>query len=452
MNSRGELIQHLDEDSGLSDLTINYVYEDDQNGLWLATNNGLSRFELNSPFSFIDDRFGLAGSGYTALLDIDQVYLGTNVGLYIFKDNKLSFLEGSEGQVYTIQRVNGHLLMGHQNGTFLIKGNRLERISEDPGTWIFKNLPNQPGLILQGNYSGLSILESNSQGVKFRNKIQGFEESSRLMEIEGDDLWVAHGYKGVYKLKLSDDLRSVVQSRLYNSETGFPRDVLINVFRINNEVIFTAQNGFYAYDKSSDSFVQEERFGSSLQDSLTIVDMESDILGNVYFIEVENPGVLKKQTSQGYEMNTSSFNKIRSQWNDDLANVTVLNESNVLFGGKNGFIHYSPQNPIGEQVPTQVLFKTIRNFGDYDSALFLGHDLLGEGFSRIDKSKFSYAQNSMEFEFIAPHFASQSDLQYQYELVGFDEGWSDWSSDNRKEYTNLREGDYTFKSEIEGCI
>lgn len=59
--------------------------------------------------------------------------------------------------------------------------------------------------------------------------------------------------------------------------------------------------------------------------------------------------------------------------------------------------------------------------------------------------EFSYAQNSFSFDFGSAHFESESELQFQYRLLNFEEEWSDWSSDSRKEYTNLREGDYVFQ-------
>lgn len=35
--------------------------------------------------------------------------------------------------------------------------------------------------------------------------------------------------------------------------------------------------------------------------------------------------------------------------------------------------------------------------------------------------------------------------QYQFFLEGFDEHWSEWSYDTKKQYTNLFEGEYVFK-------
>jgi len=55
-----------------------------------------------------------------------------------------------------------------------------------------------------------------------------------------------------------------------------------------------------------------------------------------------------------------------------------------------------------------------------------------------------HAQNALRFEFAAPAFEDESRTQYQVRLDKLDRGWSDWSSETRKEYTNLGEGDYVF--------
>lgn len=444
INKEGELLLHLDKSSGLLDLTVNYIFEDKSQGLWLAMNYGLARVDLNSPFTFLDDRMGLVGSGYTALKKESKVYLGTNVGLFIYENGQISFIEGSEGQVYTIQEINNSILIGHQNGTYQLVGNNLVQIYDEPGTWVFKSFPDQPNLILQGNYTGLAILEQNGKLIKFRNTIEGFEESSRLIEMDEEVIWVAHGYKGMFKIRLNEEMTEVESAKLYDSRKGFPRDVLINVFKIENRLVFTADAGFYNYNNDQDYFEPSGVYQTLLGDGVTMVDMESDPLGNIYFIERQKLGVLKSLSSNKYELNYDTFNKIRSAWNDDLANVSVLDDQNILFGGKQGFIHYSPSADLPRDEIPEVHFKSIVNRGETDRFLFQGHDIGNNLISNLNGTSFPYGQNSFEFEFVSPHFESGGEVMYQYKLNEFQEDWSEWGYENRREFTNLREGGYEF--------
>ena len=55
-----------------------------------------------------------------------------------------------------------------------------------------------------------------------------------------------------------------------------------------------------------------------------------------------------------------------------------------------------------------------------------------------------YKNNNINFEFAALSFDNEKENLYSYYLEGFDRGWSDWTSESKKSYTNLYEGTYTF--------
>ena len=58
---------------------------------------------------------------------------------------------------------------------------------------------------MQGNYNGLNVLEKKGNTWVFRNKIQGFENSSKHFEfLNYNEVFVSHEYKGVFKITLND--------------------------------------------------------------------------------------------------------------------------------------------------------------------------------------------------------------------------------------------------------
>jgi DNA-binding CsgD family transcriptional regulator len=140
----------------------------------------------------------------------------------------------------------------------------------------------------------------------------------------------------------------------------------------------------------------------------------------------------------------SAFNKVKRLWNDDLANVIVLDNQNILIGGKQGFIHYSPGLDQGKFDSPSVFFRQIKNQGKESKLIFSGHDSSGR-FLSGEENSFPFSQNSFFFEFGAAHYESGDEVQYQYFLENYEENWSEWTSEIKKEYTNLREGDYVFK-------
>ncbi len=56
-----------------------------------------------------------------------------------------------------------------------------------------------------------------------------------------------------------------------------------------------------------------------------------------------------------------------------------------------------------------------------------------------------YSRNRMKFSFAASFTDKQEAVKYSYKLLGFDSTWSKWTQELQKEYTNLPEGNYTFK-------
>ncbi len=445
IDKEGNLILHLDKGSGLSDHTVNYIYEDNQSNLWLAMNNGVSRVDLNSPFTIIDDRKGLSGAGYTALLSNGDIYLGTNNGLYRWRNEQMEFVPGTEGQVYSVQEIKGQILMGHHNGAFIIENGRARPVSDEKGGWLFRSAPGLGDQLIEGTYQGLNLLEWNGDKLTNKLKIEGFDESSRVMEFDGNTLWIAQGYKGVFKLQLNDDLTRVTESRLYKSEDGFPSDVLINVFKIANQLVFTAEEGFYEYNPATDRFDSLTHFNELIGATASMVDMEADEIGNVYFIEQSKLGVLRPQGNHSFESHISPFNKVRGIWNDDLANITVLNNHNILIGGRQGFIHYNPVRDVPKNSLFNILFRKISNEGRLDSVMYEGHSIDQAILAKESVDQFRFTQNSFVFDYAAPHFESRDEVMYQYKLDNYDDQWSDWTYMNSKEYTNLYEGRYTFR-------
>src|SRR5690606_5813634 len=79
-----------------------------------------------------------------------------------------------------------------------------------------------------------------------------------------------------------------------------------------------------------------------------------------------------------------------------------------------------------------------------DSVVFGG----ARGASTL-RATLPYAENSIRFSVGAASFDRRphepAAQQFQYLLQGFDTGWSRWTDEIRKDYTNLPEGDYAFQ-------
>lgn len=444
LSPEGKVLRQLNKERGLLSRTVLSLYQDNHENLWAGLNNGISYVELSSPFSIINEQI-LPGTGYAALLDDNKLYLGTNNGVFYndirLPDEQFQMLPNTAGQVYNISKIDGEILIGHNQGTMSFVNGATSQKAED-GSWTFLRLRKNQEVLLEGNYFGLSLYKMGANW-EYQYRLKGLNESSRVMEEDDNgDIWMTHGYKGVYRIELSDALDSIENVRYYDSKDGFPSNLLINVFRIRNRLIFASEDGIYKYDAKSDSFVPDELFNKIFGPNNNIRMLKEDMLGNIYFISYTNAGIVKFNSLGEYVVETNLFNKTKGLLNDDLPNITVLDHKNVILGAKEGFIHY---NPLIKKDFDQAFHSIIRKV---EVNTKNGERSLGESYILKDLTAdqvFDYEQNSLRFSYAATFYEDPDYIEFQYMLQGFDESWSEWSSTPTKEYTNLREANYTFK-------
>ena len=128
LDANGKLNYQMDVLSGLRNNTILSIYEDIDLNIWLGLDNGISCINSNSPYQVYKDLSGSIGSVYDVLAFEDMLYLGTNQGLYYkpLVDDTIDFrlIAGMQGQVWSLNLLDGELFCGHHSGTFKIVGNK----------------------------------------------------------------------------------------------------------------------------------------------------------------------------------------------------------------------------------------------------------------------------------------------------------------------------------------
>jgi len=123
LSSTGEQLQHIGTKEGLLNNTVLTVFSDNQDGLWLGLDNGLSYIPLASPTQFFSFGQEPIGTVYATQIFNNLLYVGTNQGLYykpIDSAVPLKPVSGLDGQVWSLQVINNSLYCGHDKGAFQV--------------------------------------------------------------------------------------------------------------------------------------------------------------------------------------------------------------------------------------------------------------------------------------------------------------------------------------------
>lgn len=254
----------VDYNSGLRNNTILGTTIDNDLNLWLALDDGMSYIDHQSANRYYFDYSGELGAVYTAIVYNDNLYLGSNRGLFMFRGDELYKVKGIHNQVWYLQEFNSALYCGHHEGTSIIEGLQAEKISDFTGGWALKQLPNQPNRYLQSSYTGFELIHKDGT-----IKVDGFVAPIKYFEwLDDKTVLAAQAYKGLYKVEFSDDYRSVVTWKKMN-ETSLANQYNIRLIKVNQSIYAYAGN-WYRYDDLSATMVEDHSIDTLLNDTFSI--------------------------------------------------------------------------------------------------------------------------------------------------------------------------------------
>jgi DNA-binding CsgD family transcriptional regulator len=445
----GNIVQQVNKKKGLQNNTILDVFPDRAGNLWLALDNGIDYVTINSPVTFIKSAEGF-GAGYASVIYDGRIYLGTNQGLYVREwgnrdpGTDYVMIPGTYGQVWYLGVHKGVLMCGHNNGTYIIKGEKAELISRIPGGWKYYELKNHPGYLIGGMYSGMTLFKWQEGTWKFVRPVEGFNESFRVFEEdENGDIWMSHGFKGIFRVHLTSDLDSVANYRFYSSTDGLPSDYYLSIFRIKGMLMVVSETEIYEYVPADDNFVKSVYFNQLLSPLTAISYLREDPEGNIWYVAQNRIGVFRLQEDYTYEHVKNPFLLLTGKFIHGFESVYSWSPDHLFIGTEEGFAHYT----------SHTFYRGYQEFSAYitraealhqDSVFYHGR---GEGdASRGGKSfRSEYQNNSLKFTFTSPVYDNAGNTEYSCMLTGYEDKWSSWSRSYTREYSNLPDGKYTFR-------
>ncbi len=453
-DAQGRVLQHLNRFKGLQNNTVLSMFEDRSGNLWLGLDNGIDYIEINSPLSIFDHTFHIE-STYSSVVYEGLLYVGTNQGLFVTPMNELDkngesqdyfqYIVGTDGQVWKLEVVDNTLLCGHNFGLFQVKGNRATKLTSERGYWSFLSLDSQSDTLNCGTYNGLSVIVNDNGNWHYSHRLEGFNESSRNIAkgVGKYDLWMAHGYRGIFHLQLNSKLTKVENYALFGAENGLPPALPYNVFTIGNETIFTSSKGLFTFQASNNTFIQYEKLNKILGDHVDIDQLNADANDNIWYFSNGTMGLLRLLEDGSFSNVTAPFMRINNSLIEAYENVFVYDNRNVFIGTKNGLLHYDPFYRKDYSTHQTLVFREV-SFAGKDSLIAFSGSRNKDQEDGMKALKVPFSFNNAVFRFSNPEFEGAGSCLFSFRLEGLDESWSAWSPLTFKEYMNLPEGQYTF--------
>jgi len=453
INTRGEIVQHISKLQGLQSNNVNHVYVDKEKNLWLALNNGIDLVLFNSSITHITPDNDNKSPGYSAAVFNDRLYIGTGVGLYDIPipagydlgrtPGSFRLVPNGNGLIWGLSVVNGQLLMGRNDGAYMVGRDSCVPLDQSTGFWSFQPLTSEQPCprIIGGAYNGVNVY--NYAGSSFVNPRRHTSfESAKNIVVKDSDIWVAHPYQGLYKISFNDTGAPVAKA--YKDVGHILSSGHSHLFKIRDTIVLVTGKGIFSYDPRTRDF-KPSAFFTGLFGSLAVSYLREDAQGNIWFIAEKRPGVI----------DFSSAGRPVLHWFPELNNLVLgndeefiypINKNNVLLAGEVGFYRLDYGRYRATHQRMKVLLRGITASHKRDSVLFGGY-LADSGWVPADRYSFdpkiSHKWNSLHFEFSTPYFSTT--VEYSCRLKGYEREWTPWSKKTERTFTNLSAGDYVFE-------
>jgi signal transduction histidine kinase/ligand-binding sensor domain-containing protein len=431
----GSLINILTEDSGLISNTVYGLLQDNKGSLWAATINGLSRIDLQLPFRYFDSRHGLSDTANRITSRNDTIFVSGSRGVYIRNSRGESHFFDGMTFCHQFLHHNEDLYVICGGALYSFWGGRFEQVSESVFSTAATTLDREKVVLVHQQGLTVARLSGTELEPVFQATDFNLRPNSATICSSGN-IWIGTDTRGLFRVTL-DSLdgriagysikRHLHQARASESQARVYVSVLDG-----EPLIITNQHGILKYDAASDTLIQTDIFGSDFMNTnRQYLHAIEDPSGNVWFSLGSWFRAAMRQSDGTYEIQAGILN-----WLD-------IPQNNHMYSDPQGYVWYVDARKLVRYDP-RVHFDTGIGFHtEISEVLVRGDSLVARGGSS-NPLVLAYADNELRFTYAAAAYLDPARTRYRVKLEGFDENWSAWTSETRKDYTNIPEGTYRF--------
>jgi signal transduction histidine kinase/ligand-binding sensor domain-containing protein/DNA-binding response OmpR family regulator len=461
-----QIFEHGASASRLSCPSINSMFADQHNNIWVGTAWGglnllkgtptkfrLFRHEAESPNSLPNSPLNAIcsdgiGNLYIATMGTDKTGLckiNPENGLVkeLPVDKKLpgyvyqSLLFDANKNLW-VGTYNKGLLKLNPNGSDYVKFlSDNDNPGSLPGNDIRCLFEAKDLTIWIGTSNGLAKYDPKSQTISRCQLSYDRNLAIRCIREAPDGLlWIGTYGAGLIKY-------NPVNEAIDFTPTNFTSHIVSDIFIHGDSLWMTTQGEglFMTVLNTKESLVFTEASGLSTNYLSSVL---RDASGNIWVGSSKGIDKLNIKTKEIENFNVGDG--LQSREFSDRAAITLPNGL-MAFAGFGGLNIFNPANVTKDDKCPAVIFtkllvfnETITPSGDRQK-----FSPLTENITLADKIELKYNQSVFTLEFIGINYNANEKIQYAYLLEGSDERWNQLGTQNSVTFRNLQSGEYTFK-------
>ena len=467
------------EDFNLVYTDVLDVHKDGLQNLWISA-GGEGIYRLN--FSKDEDRYisislfsesnGLISSYIKDIFEDSEgnFWLGSfGSGLSALKDMAFSFYRFPEekfnNNILSLVQVGNEYWLGTENGIIVTDLSNKEPEFLGPGRGLpadqVTSLYYDPDGVVWAGTSRSGIYRF-SRGSKYATRFfisqNSLENSINRITKSGNELWAATN-GGILKFNTRSG-----RQELLTMSNGLPHNKIRDIFidSENNAWVATRSNGIY-------NRTQKENLPIDAQAELEFISITEDHTGTLWGVTYgdgvfgfHRDSLIYFSTLDGLHSNycysiaedengniwignrsgLSRINKQRTNINSysieqgisSDCNFNAVIENNLhelIFGTSNGLITYNPAVDKPDSIPPKLNLISLK--------------ISDEEYDFSEPIDLPYGRYKVHFEWIGINLKNPEAVTYRYQLEGYDDDWSDPTSQTSEDYPRLEDGNYVFR-------
>ena len=344
---------------------------------------------------------------------------------------------GTQSQVWDCHVIDGHLFVGHNDGTLDIKSGKPRFITRQSGCFSTIEDPFRKNFLFTATYSNIASIKKEN-GVYVEDKVlKGFTDLVRYIEVDNQgNIWASHMHRGIYKLQLNSMRDSVISIKYFGANSVFKKDHGIHVFKIENRVVFTTKNQLFTYSDLNDSIIPYAFLNQRLHEFAAAHRIIPAPGHHYWFITDKQIGLFsifnkKVKLVKAYPRSLFPSNKLI----DEFENIVPLTDTKAIVCLEDGIAQLdAAQTGDSSQI---VRFKPqLRELGLTGKK---GTINMAPGNDGVAHVKYQFYNINLRYSF--PHYTHQP-IYFQSFMKGLDEEWREKTTSPSISFDRLPVGNY----------